>query len=152
MATPTNVTGSVGLTLWGFVARGFVAGVSWPDGTGPRVSWPDGTGTLNYSEIAKVSVPSGRCEKIDLETWSNFDLEKNRARMPCERLPGLRHTFRLRRNFTKSIFSHLPGHKTSNSSSWMGSLPVFRKDKTTPSRSALPSTRVTGQAMAAQDW
>jgi hypothetical protein len=47
---------------------------------------------------------TGRYEKIDLETWSNFGLEKNRARMPCKRLAGLRHTLRLRQNFSQIDF------------------------------------------------
>jgi hypothetical protein len=47
---------------------------------------------------------TGRCEKIDLETWSNFGLEKNRARMPFKRLLDLRLTFRFRRNFSEIDF------------------------------------------------
>jgi hypothetical protein len=47
---------------------------------------------------------TGRCEKIDLETWSNFSLEKNRARMPHKRPLGLRHTFRFGRNFSQIDF------------------------------------------------
>jgi hypothetical protein len=62
-------------------------------------------GTITYQlQLHRVIIPSGRCEKIDLETWSNFGLEKNRARMPYKRLPGLRHTFRLRRNFSQIDF------------------------------------------------
>ena len=49
-------------------------------------------------------ISSGRCEKIDLETWSNFGLEKSRARMPYKRPLGLRHTFRFRRNFSEIDF------------------------------------------------
>jgi endogenous inhibitor of DNA gyrase (YacG/DUF329 family) len=29
-----------------------------------------------YKNFCKVPVPSGRCEKIDLETWSNLGLGK----------------------------------------------------------------------------
>jgi hypothetical protein len=47
---------------------------------------------------------SGRCEKIDLETWSNFGLEKNRARTPYKRPLGLRHTFGFTRNFSQIDF------------------------------------------------
>src|ERR1700678_2612448 len=51
-----------------------------------------------------VNVPSGRCEKIDLEAWSNFGLKKNRAWMPYKRPLDLRHTFRSRRNFNEIVF------------------------------------------------
>ena len=56
------------------------------------------------SSLLKVPVPSGRCEKIDLETWSNFGPEKNRARIACKRPLGLRHTFPFRRNFSEIDF------------------------------------------------
>ena len=49
-------------------------------------------------------ISSGRCEKIDLETWSNFGLEKNRARMPYKRPLDLQHTFRFRRNLREINF------------------------------------------------
>ena len=45
---------------------------------------------------------TGRCEKIDLETWSNFGVERNRARMRYKRPLGRRHTFRFRRNFSEA--------------------------------------------------
>ena len=51
---------------------------------------------------------SERCEKIDLETRSNFGPLKNRARIPYNRPLGLRHTFRLRLNFSEIDFLHLP--------------------------------------------
>ena len=47
---------------------------------------------------------TGRCEKYDLETWSNFGLEKTRARVPYKRPLDLRHTFRFRRNFSEIDF------------------------------------------------
>jgi hypothetical protein len=62
---------------------------------------------LRLSIERKISlgvVPSGRCEKIDLETWINFGLEKFRTRMPYKRSLGLRHTFRFRRNFSEIDF------------------------------------------------
>jgi hypothetical protein len=56
----------------------------------------------NLSRMGVIS--SGRCEKIHLETWSNFGREKLRARMPYKRPLGLRHTFRFRRNFSQIDF------------------------------------------------
>jgi hypothetical protein len=47
---------------------------------------------------------TGRCEKIDLETSSNFGPGKKRARMRYTRSLGLRHTFRFKRNFSQVDF------------------------------------------------
>jgi hypothetical protein len=47
---------------------------------------------------------TGRCEKIDLETWSNFGLEKNRVRMTYKRPLGPRYTSRFRRSFSRINF------------------------------------------------
>jgi hypothetical protein len=55
-----------------------------------------------------VIVPSGRCEKFDLETWSNFGLEKI---APGCFISG-RQTFGIHFGsdeiLEKSFFSHLP--------------------------------------------
>src|ERR1700688_4381872 len=50
----------------------------------PGVSWP------------------GRCEKIDLQTWSPVGAEKSRSRMPYERPLGCRHTFRIKTEIAKT--------------------------------------------------
>jgi hypothetical protein len=55
------------------------------------------------SRNSKVSAPPGRCEKIDLEKWSNFGPEKNRTGMPYKR-PLARAYIRLRRNFSQIDF------------------------------------------------
>jgi hypothetical protein len=61
-------------------------------------------GPLTRSLIAKGLEGTGRCEKIDLETWSNFGLKNFRARIPYRRPLGLRYTFRFRRNFSQINF------------------------------------------------
>ena len=66
-------------------------------------------------------ISSGRCEKIDLETWSNIGLEKKRARMPYKQPLSLRHTFRFRRNFSEI---------DSFTSSWSRNSPKLRNQST----------------------
>ena len=85
-----------------------------------------GTLELHGWELLKVPAPSTKpayetilgcrgvlvvrkiLKKKYLESWKNFGLEKNRARVPYKRPLGLRHTFRLRRNVCQIDFSHLP--------------------------------------------
>ena len=61
---------------------------------------------------------TGRCEKIDLETWSNFGPEKKRARIRFKRPPGLRHTFQLIRNFSQIDFFTSSRRTNPRSSTW----------------------------------
>jgi endogenous inhibitor of DNA gyrase (YacG/DUF329 family) len=66
-----------------------------------------------YKNFCKVPVPSGRCEKIDLETWSNFGLEKKTAPgcliSDCR---GFGRHLGSDEISAKSIFSNLPDHET----------------------------------------
>jgi hypothetical protein len=62
------------------------------------------TGNLYTRRVICGVIASGRCEKFDLETWSNFGLKKNSARMRYKRPLGLRHTFQLTRKFSQIDF------------------------------------------------
>jgi hypothetical protein len=57
-----------------------------------------------FPTVLLNNLVTGRCEKIDLQTWSNFGLGKNRARLRFKRPLGLRHTFRFTRNFSQIDF------------------------------------------------
>jgi hypothetical protein len=89
---------------------------------------------------------TGRCEKIDLETWSKFGLEKKRARMRYKRPLGLRHTFQLTRKFSHRFFHiFLSGGYTHVSGA--GELPVTRL--TSLHASDLPTLAAVGVTLAA---
>jgi hypothetical protein len=53
----------------------------------------DGTSTDPIGRLSNGNVPSGRCEKIDKQMWSEFGLQNISARMPYKRSRGRRHTF-----------------------------------------------------------
>jgi hypothetical protein len=84
--------------------------------------------TVNGNIRAGVS-GTGRCEKIDLETWSNFGPEKKRARIPFKRPLGLRHTFQLTRNFSQIDF--FTSSRRSNPNRFELKTSLFHLPKTT---------------------
>jgi hypothetical protein len=45
------------------------------------------------TDLKNGNLGTGRCEKIELQMWSEFGLKKISARMPYKRSLGLRHTF-----------------------------------------------------------
>jgi hypothetical protein len=57
-----------------------------------------------------VNVPSGRCEKIDLEAWSNFAFKNFAPGCLISDRGAFGVHFGSEEISAKSIFSHLPGH------------------------------------------
>jgi hypothetical protein len=84
-------------------------------------SFPHPTGTYHtlnaYREFHSArktgrKTGTGRCEKIDLETWSNFGLKKNAPGSVISDRWDFGIHFGSHEISAKSIFSHLPDEVT----------------------------------------